>query len=208
MSNPEANPRSGELRLTCFLVAMSLTLVASEISSPGLGSKAISPRFLFGLLIPALLGLLLTPRKHRLGLGFGSPRRGAIALGLGVPLVVVAMAILASFGAVGAHYGTHVGSPFGLAQHYLPGVFQVEACFRGVLLFGLVPRLSPLTAAAISTLPYGLAHLDKPAAEALGSIPVGFALAALALWTRSIWYGLVLHLLGATALTLFAQRNA
>lgn len=185
---------------------MSLTLVASEVGSLNLSSEGVSPRLLFGLLIPALLGLLLTPRTHRLGFGFGSPRRGAVALGLGLPLVLGAMAVLASLDPVRVHYSAHLGSPLGLARHYLPGVFQVEACFRGVLLFGVVHRLSPFTAAGVSMLPYGLVHLDKPAAEALGSIPVGLALAATALWTRSVWYGFALHLLGAVTLTLLVQR--
>jgi hypothetical protein len=48
-------------------------------------------------------------------------------------------------------------------------------------------------------------HLDKPIEEALGSILVGIALAAAAVWSRSIWYGLILHLFGAVTLTLMAR---
>jgi uncharacterized protein (DUF983 family) len=48
-------------------------------------------------------------------------------------------------------------------------------------------------------------HLDKPLAEALGSILVGIVLAATAVWCRSIWYALLLHLIGAVALTLLAR---
>jgi membrane protease YdiL (CAAX protease family) len=78
-------------------------------------------------------------------------------------------------------------------------------CFRGVLLFGLLPRLGAPLAISLSVLPYGLVHLDKPLEEALGSIVVGIALAATAIWCRSIWYGLILHLIGAVALTLLAR---
>jgi membrane protease YdiL (CAAX protease family) len=206
VSTPDETAGPDPIRLAAFVVAMSLTIVASELGSPGL--EGISPRFLFGLVVPVLLGVLLTARTHRLGFGVGVLRRGVMSIGLGLPLVLAAMASLASLDAVRMHYGTSLGSASTLARHYLPGVFQVEACFRGVLLFGLVQRLSPMTAAAVTTLPYGLIHLDKPAAEAFGSIPVGFALAALALWTRSIWYGVALHWLGAIVLTLLVQRSA
>jgi len=160
---------------------------------------------LFGLVIPLALGALLTERSHHLGLGLGAPRRGALALALGLPATVLAMTVLVHGSEVETFYRGHGGAALQLSLGYLPAILQVEVCFRGVLLFGLLPRFGALLAIAVSVLPYGLIHLDKPIEEALGSILVGAALAAMALWCRSIWYGFLLHLIGAVILTLLAR---
>jgi membrane protease YdiL (CAAX protease family) len=159
----------------------------------------------FGLVIPLALGALLTDRTHHLGLGLGAPRRGVLALALGLPATVGAMLILIHGGGVETFYRGHGGAVLQLALGYLPAILQVEVCFRGVLLFGLLPRLGAPLAISVSVLPYGLVHLDKPIEEALGSVVVGIVLAATTIWCRSIWYGLILHLVGAVALTLLAR---
>lgn len=160
---------------------------------------------LFGLVIPLTLGVFLTDRTHHLGLGLGVRRRGVLALALGLPATVAAMAALVHGSEVEAMYRGHGGALPQLAFGYLPAILQVEVCFRGVLLFGLLPRLGIPLAISVSVLPYGLIHLDKPLEEALGSVLVGMVLAATAIWCRSIWYGLLLHLIGAVTLTLLAR---
>jgi len=115
------------------------------------------------------------------------------------------MVILIHGSEVETFYRGHGGAALQLALGYLPAILQVEVCFRGVLLFGLLPRLGALLAISVSVRPYGLIHLDKPLEEALGSILVGVILAATAIWCRSIWYGVLLHLAGAVALTLLAR---
>jgi membrane protease YdiL (CAAX protease family) len=194
-----------DLRLGLLLVAIGAALVASENLRWGGPSPWLSPRMLFGLVIPLALGGLLTDRTHHLGLGLGALRRGALVLALGLPVTLAAMAVLVQGSEVAAWYRGHGGAPLQLAWQYLPAILQVEVCFRGVLLFGLLPRLGAPLAISVSILPYGLVHLDKPLAEALGSILVGIALAATAVWCRSIWYGLLLHLIGAVTLTLLAR---
>ena len=54
-------------------------------------------------------------------------------------------------------------------------------------------------------IPYALIHADKTLGEALGSIPIGLALSAAPLWSRSIWYGFVADVVGAIALAQMAQ---
>jgi membrane protease YdiL (CAAX protease family) len=71
-------------------------------------------------------------------------------------------------------------------------LFSTEFLFRGVLLFGLESRLGT-AAIGVSVLPYCLIHVHKPLAEALGSIVAGFVLGYLALRTRSIGGGVVVH---------------
>ena len=194
-----------ELRLGLLITAIAAALVASESLRWGGATPWLSPRMLFGLVVPVALAAFLTDRTHHLGLGLGTPRRGVLVLALGVPATVLAMAVLVHASEVEALYRGHGGPPLQLALGYLPAILQVEVCFRGVLLFGLLPRLRALLAVAVSILPYGLIHLDKPLEEALGSILVGIVLAAVAIWCRSIWYGLLLHLVGAVALTLLAR---
>ncbi|MBL0172759.1 MAG: CPBP family intramembrane metalloprotease [Gemmatimonadaceae bacterium] len=71
-------------------------------------------------------------------------------------------------------------------------LFSTEFFFRGVLLFGLESRLG-VAAVGVSVLPYCLIHAHKPLPEAFGSIVAGYVLGVLALRTRSIGGGVVVH---------------
>jgi hypothetical protein len=75
---------------------------------------------------------------------------------------------------------------------YLSAFFAVEFFFRGYLLFGL-RRAVASHAIFIAMLPYCMFHFSKPPAEALASIIAGIALGTLALASRSIWGGILLH---------------
>ncbi len=188
-----------------FAMIMSALLVASEMFRWPNQGQWLDGRMVFGLYAPLLAGLLLTERRQHLGLGLGDRRRGAGVIAAGIPVTVLAVAILSASDDVAEFYRRHPQGWWRLVIAYLPGILQVEVCFRGVLLFGLRDRMPSIAAAAVTALPYGLVHLDKPPAEAIGSIPVGIALAAVALWTRSIWYAFALHLVGALALQVFAR---
>lgn len=193
-----------QLRFILFAATMALSLVASEMAGwPG-SQLLLDARILFGLIVPLAAGLLLTERRGHFGLGIGRPKRGVAVVALGMPLAIVAVALLACSGEVRAFYGGRPTEVLALANAYALEILQVEVCFRGVLLFGLLDVM-PQTASAmaLSTLPYALTHLDKPMPEALGSVPVGLALGAAAAWTGSIWYGWAVHLTGAVALALF-----
>ncbi len=86
---------------------------------------------------------------------------------------------------------------------YLTQFFCVEFFFRGPLLFRLETRFG---AAAIGMMmvPYALLHIYKPMPEALGAIVAGLLLGALALHTRSIWPGVMLHCGVALTMDVFA----
>ncbi len=75
---------------------------------------------------------------------------------------------------------------------YASILFSTEFFFRGVLQFGLESRLG-LAAIGASVLPYCLIHVHKPLPEALGSIVAGYVLGWLALRTRSIGGGVLVH---------------
>lgn len=75
---------------------------------------------------------------------------------------------------------------------YATILFCTEYFFRGVLLAALAPRLG-VVSVAVSTIPYAMIHLHKPAPEAFASIGAGFILGYLAYSTRSIGGGVIVH---------------
>lgn len=90
---------------------------------------------------------------------------------------------------------------------YATILFSTEFFFRGVLLFSLESRLG-LAAVGVSVLPYCLIHVHKPLPEAFGSIVAGFVLGYLALTTRSIGGGVLVHCAVAFSMdTLALVRN-
>lgn len=75
---------------------------------------------------------------------------------------------------------------------YAVQFFAVEYFFRGWLLFPLEKRFG-YAAIAISVVPYCMIHFHKPLPEALGAIIAGTVLGWMALRTRSIWGGWLVH---------------
>lgn len=82
---------------------------------------------------------------------------------------------------------------------YAVQFFAVEFFFRGWMLFTLEKRFG-MAAIAIMIVPYCMIHYHKPLPEALGAIVAGLVLGWLALRTRSIWGGWLLHV--AVAITM------
>lgn len=79
----------------------------------------------------------------------------------------------------------------------------LEFFFRGYLLFSLEEKLG-YGAIAASTLPYGLIHFAKPFPEAMGAIFAGAILGLLALRTRTIIGGAIIHGTIAVSMDLLA----
>jgi membrane protease YdiL (CAAX protease family) len=75
---------------------------------------------------------------------------------------------------------------------YASMIFALEFFFRGYLLFGL-RRAFGSQALFIAMVPYCMWHFTKPWTEALGSIVAGIVLGTLALASRSIWGGVLVH---------------
>lgn len=76
---------------------------------------------------------------------------------------------------------------------YLPQFIAVEFFFRGPLLFSL-KRDFNRHAIMIMTMAYALIHIHKPFPEALGSIGAGIILCHYSLKSKSVWFGVVLHM--------------
>lgn len=75
---------------------------------------------------------------------------------------------------------------------YAAQFFGVEFFFRGFLLFAAVRVLGPWCIPAM-VLCYTTMHLSKPAPECLGAIAAGLTLGIVALRTRSIAFGVLIH---------------
>jgi membrane protease YdiL (CAAX protease family) len=82
----------------------------------------------------------------------------------------------------------------------------LEFFFRGYLLFGLEAKLG-VHAVAAAALPYGVLHYGKPFPEALGAVAAAAVLGILALRTRSIFGGVVVHVTAATLMDFLALAH-
>ncbi|MEN8151438.1 MAG: CPBP family intramembrane glutamic endopeptidase [Planctomycetota bacterium] len=70
--------------------------------------------------------------------------------------------------------------------------FSLEFFFRGFMVFGLEKRFG-VSAVIVMTVPYCMIHFQKPMPEATGAIFAGLILGVVALRTRSIFGGVIIH---------------
>jgi uncharacterized protein len=80
---------------------------------------------------------------------------------------------------------------------------SLEFFFRGFMLQGL-RRAFGANAIFVMIVPYCMIHYGKPMAETLGAIGAGVILGTLAMRTRSIWGGVVIHVGVATMMDALA----
>jgi membrane protease YdiL (CAAX protease family) len=87
--------------------------------------------------------------------------------------------------------------------------FMLEFFFRGFILFALA-RYFGHVAIFIMVIPYTMIHFGKALPETLGSVIAGVALGTLALRTRSIYGGVLIHCAVAWSMDLLAlwQKGA
>jgi membrane protease YdiL (CAAX protease family) len=83
---------------------------------------------------------------------------------------------------------------------------SLEFFFRGFVLQGLRRALGA-NAIFVMLVPYCMIHFGKPLPETLGAIGAGLILGTLAMRTRSIWGGVVIHVCVATTMDLLALRG-
>jgi membrane protease YdiL (CAAX protease family) len=82
---------------------------------------------------------------------------------------------------------------------YVVQFISLEFFFRGFLLAGLRPSLGA-NAIAVMAVPYCMIHFTKPMPETVAAIFAGLILGTLAMRTRSIWGGVLIHV--AVAITM------
>lgn len=75
---------------------------------------------------------------------------------------------------------------------YVLQFVAVETFFRGFLVLGLAKRFGQASI-FIATIPYLMIHFSKPPVEALAAIIGGIVMGYLAYRTKSVWWGIALH---------------
>ena len=86
---------------------------------------------------------------------------------------------------------------------YMFQFVSLEFFFRGFALFRLEQIIGKF-AIVVLVIPYSLLHIHKPFPEAAASIIAGLVLGYLALKSRSIWPGLLVHFGVAFSMDFFA----
>lgn len=86
---------------------------------------------------------------------------------------------------------------------YILQFLSLEFFFRGFLLQGL-RRAMGSNAIFVMIVPYCMIHYGKPMSETLGAIGAGLILGTLAMRTRSIWGGVLIHVGVAVMMDLLA----
>jgi len=76
---------------------------------------------------------------------------------------------------------------------YAASFVALEFFFRGFLLFALERQMGAY-AIFVMIVPYCMIHFHKPVAEVIGAIFAGVVLGTLAMATRSIWCGVLIHI--------------
>ena len=92
---------------------------------------------------------------------------------------------------------------------YLIQFIGIEAFFRGYLLFTLERKIG-WNAIFVMAVPYCMIHYGKPYLETHGAIVAGIVLGSLAMRTKSIYAGFLVHITVAYAMDLLAlwRRDA
>lgn len=89
---------------------------------------------------------------------------------------------------------------------YAAQFLSLEFFFRGFLLHGLRRALGA-NAIFVMLVPYCMIHYGKPFPETLGAIGAGLVLGTLAMRTRSIWGGVLIHVGVAITMDVLALRG-
>ncbi len=185
----------------------------SSVNQDGLVANVYSASwgYLFYLLIPlAIIIFVLKESPARYGLRFYLTKRTA-TIYVGLILAMMPLLFWASTRADFQRTYPFV-KDFGDAWVWSLIVWEVvrvtrflclEFFFRGYLLFGLEGKLG-YSAIAVGTIPYGLIHFAKPFPEAMGAIVAGAVLGVLALRTRTVVGGAIIHGSIAVSMDLFA----
>jgi membrane protease YdiL (CAAX protease family) len=89
---------------------------------------------------------------------------------------------------------------------YAAQFVSLEIFFRGFMLHGL-RRVMGANAIFVMIVPYCMIHYGKPLPETLGAIGAGVILGTLAMRTKSIWGGVLIHIGVAVTMDVLALRG-
>jgi len=164
---------------------------------------------------PLAVWKIVFPKDSLLDMGFrvsGFIRHSWIYL-LSLAVVIPAVFIVArqpDFGNYYPFYKQSSRSWFDLAMWeslYFAQFLGLEIFFRGWMLGGLRKTLGS-AAVFVMAVPYCMIHYGKPYLEAHGAVVAGIFLGSIAMKTRSIYAGFLVHITVALTMDLLALHNS
>lgn len=225
MPSPGSRPRYGPgmLVFSSTLVLLGFYYVARAdmigVSSATRGWAAMTlrslPAWAYFVTAALLLGVLPVAAARwlsgltlkDLGLGLGNVRAGLLLLAWAAPLAILAGAIGATSPAMRAVYplfpelATRGFWAYAALQFLYFGAWEV--LFRGVLLFGLRPRMGGNGANMVQTALSVTAHFGRAINETASALFAGPLFGRVDLRLGSIWYVAILHWLVGISLDWF-----
>jgi membrane protease YdiL (CAAX protease family) len=169
---------------------------------------------IFGYTLPFFLWKIFFPKDSLLDLGLRT--RGffdhAWIYGLFLAVVLPAMLIVAKSPDFGTYYPFYKSSQRSWFDFlvweamYFGQFFALEMFFRGFWL-GALRKSFGSGAIFVMAVPYCMIHYGKPYLEAVGAIIAGIALGSLAMKTRSIYQGFLVHITVAVLMDWLSLRN-
>ena len=166
-----------------------------------------------GYLLPPLLVLLLLGQPigdyHLSARGFFRHLPIYVVLYLGVLPFVISASHTVAFRETYPFYRLANRSELDLwswEAMYAMQFVALEIFFRGFLLHGLRRALGA-NAIFVMIVPYCMIHYGKPMPETLGAIGAGVILGTLAMRTKSIWGGVLIHIGVAMTMDVLALRG-
>ncbi len=171
-------------------------------------------RFLGYVVLPIIVILCMPGERVRdYYLSFKNFRRKAgvylVLFLLILPVVVAAPRLFSGFYLTYPFYKWANRSAFDLwawEAMYAVQFMSLEFFFRGFMLKALRPRFGSY-AIFVMVVPYCMIHYGKPMPETFGAIGAGLVLGTLAMRTRSIWGGVLIHAGVAISMDVLALRG-
>jgi membrane protease YdiL (CAAX protease family) len=165
----------------------------------------------FGFLVLPLIAVAVHPRlrKQQLGLSFAGFSRHVWIYGVLFVPVLIAVVIVSFTEEFSTYYPFYTEahrSVFDFATWEVLYIFQflaLEFFFRGFMLQPL-RRVMGSSAIFAMMVPYVMIHYGKPLPECFAAIIAGVVLGTLAMRTRSIWAGFLVHVSVAVSMDVAA----
>ncbi len=163
-----------------------------------------------GYLLPIAICVPLWREKYR---NYGLNPKGFLAhawiYALFFGIVLLCVIGVAHTGEFATYYPFYKGASrswkdfFGWELFYAGQFFCLEYYFRGFIVFAMARSLGSGAIFAM-VVPYCMIHYGKPMLETIGAIFAGTVLGTLALKTRSIWSGFLIHVTVAVSMDVAA----
>ncbi len=147
-------------------------------------------RLILYLIVPLVI-IIIAFRENPKAYGFslGDWKLGLVLTVASIVLIAPVLWFVARGGAMKTYYELQVS---GLPWNTFIDLFGWEFFFRGFIVFAYARKMGA-NALWLQAMPFALAHIGKPEAEALSTIFGGFVFGWIAYRTRSFLYPFLIH---------------